>query len=110
MSAAQAALGTPGEQQALGQAQDYLGYSAFSYNGLIAQLDSPYGGQFSKADATWAADHCGADWNAEAVKAAQEYLKTSHFSHAALVAQLDSAYGGQFTRAQAEYGATQAGD
>ncbi|MCU1613399.1 MAG: hypothetical protein JWO98_939 [Frankiales bacterium] len=83
---------------------------AFSYKGLIDQLDSQYGGGFSVADATWAADNCGADWNAEAVQAAQEYLKMQPFSHSALVNQLSSPYGGKFTAAQAEYGATQAGD
>ena len=99
-----------GKRNALAEAQQYLQYEAFSYKGLIAQLDSQYGGQFSVADATWAADHVGADWNAEAVKAARQYLQTQPFSHAALVQQLSSPYGGQFTRAQAEYGATQAGD
>src|SRR5689334_16479373 len=33
----------------------------FSYQGLIDQLDSQYGGGFSVDDATWAADNCGAD-------------------------------------------------
>ena len=45
--------------------------SGFSKAGLIAQLDSPDGGQFSVADATWAANVCGADWNAQAVMAAR---------------------------------------
>jgi hypothetical protein len=102
--------GTASEQMALREAQQYLQTQAFSRGGLIAQLDSQYGGEFSVADATWAADHCAADWNAEAVKAAKEYLDTQPFSHAALVQQLDSPYGGQFTPAQAEYGATHAGD
>jgi hypothetical protein len=102
--------GTASQQMALRAAQQYLSFEPFSYKGLIAQLDSPYGGRFSVADATWAADHVDADWNAEAVKAARQYLQTQPFSHAALVAQLDSPYGGKFTKAQAEYGATQAGD
>jgi hypothetical protein len=56
---------TVSQQQALDSAQSYLALgSGFSRQGLIHQLDSPYGGKFSVADATWAADHSGADWDA----------------------------------------------
>ncbi len=100
---------TDQQQQAVGQAQDYLSSMGFSRKGLIAQLDSPYGGQFSVADATIAVNSLGEDWNAEAVQSAKDYLATEHFSCNGLVAQLDSQYGGQFTVAQAKYGAKQAG-
>ena len=107
--AATAPAVTVSQANAIGQARDYLNTEAFSRNGLIAQLDSPYGGQFSVADATYAVDSLNVDWNAQAVKAAKQYLATESFSHAGLVDQLSSPYGGQFTAAQAEYGTTGAG-
>jgi Host cell surface-exposed lipoprotein len=101
---------TVSQQQALDAAQSYLQMgSGFSRAGLIAQLDSPNGNQFSVADATWAADHSGADWNAQAVMAAQGYMKLGGFSRSSLIDQLDSPYGGQFTYAQATYAANQVG-
>jgi host cell surface-exposed lipoprotein len=101
---------TVSQQQALESAQSYLDLgSGFSHAGLIAQLDSPYGGKFSVADATWAADHSGADWNAQAVMSAQGYMKLGGFSRASLIDQLTSPYGAQFTLAQATYAANQVG-
>jgi hypothetical protein len=97
------------QEQALGQAHDYLGTQAFSRQGLIDQLSSPYGGQFPKADAIWAVDHVGANWNEQAAKQAKQYLATQNFSRQALIDQLTSPYGGQFTYAQAVYGVNAAG-
>jgi hypothetical protein len=90
---------TASQQQALTSAQGYLSDGqGFSRAGLIAQLDSPYGGQFSVADATWAVDNSGADWNAQAAIAAKGYLSDGQgFSRQGLIDQLDSPYGGQFT-------------
>ena len=56
-----------GEKTALRKAHDYLNYTAFSYTGLIGQLE--YEG-FTTEEATRAADNCGADWNELAVKKA----------------------------------------
>ena len=102
---------TASQQQALTSAQGYLSDGqGFSRAGLIAQLDSPYGGQFSVADATWAVDNSGADWNAQAAIAAKGYASDGQgFSRQGLIDQLDSPYGGQFTYAQAVYGAGEAG-
>ena len=102
---------TGSQQQALDSATSYLGLdSGFSRQGLIDQLDSPYGGKFSVADATWAADHSGADWDAQAVLAAKGYMALgTGFSRSALIDQLDSPYGGKFTYAQAAYAAGQVG-
>ena len=86
---------------ALQKAHDYLNYSAFSRTGLIEQLE--YEG-FSKDDATYAVDNCGADWKAQAALKAKEYRKLTAFSHKGLVEQLE--FEG-FTHEQAEYGATQ---
>lgn len=102
---------TTGQQQALGAAHDYFDVGMhFSYQGLIDQLSSAYGNQFSVADATYAADNVGADWNEQAAGAAQDYLDTGmHFSRQGMIDQLSSPYGNQFTTAQAEYGATAVG-
>jgi hypothetical protein len=100
---------TTSQSEAISQAKEYLDTQAFSRSGLIKQLDSPYGGQFSEADATYAVDSLNVDWSAQAAKAAKEYLGTMAFSHAGLVEQLASPYGSGFTQAQAEYGVSAAG-
>ena len=94
---------TMGMRNALNKAHDYLNFSAFSYSGLIEQLE--YEG-FSTEEATFAVDSCGADWNEQAAKKAQDYLKLSSFSRSGLIDQLK--YEG-FTNEQAEYGASAAG-
>ena len=94
---------TLSQQNALKAAQSYLNYSSFSYVELIKQLEYE---KYSTADATWAADNCGADWFAEAAEAAISYLKYSSFSRQSLIDQL--LYEG-FTQEQAEYGVTKAG-
>lgn len=94
---------TLGEKNALKQTQSYLNYSAFSYSGLIDQLE--YEG-YSKEEATYAADNCGADWNAQAAKCAASYMKYSAFSRQGLYNQL--IYEG-FTASQAEYGVNSVG-
>lgn len=87
----------------MAKADAYLEMSGFSYSGLVEQLE--YEG-FSTADATYAADNCGADWTAQAVRKGKAYLEMSAFSHSGLVEQLE--YEG-FTPQQAEAGATGAG-
>ena len=91
-----------GKQNALRQANQYLNAMAFSYSGLIEQLE--YEG-YSTEDATYAVDHCGADWNDEAAKKAEEYLNTMSFSRSGLIEQLE--YEG-FTHDQAVYGVNKA--
>ncbi len=94
---------------AIAEAKQYLQTQAFSQQGLIDQLDSPAGGQFSVNDATFAVSVLNVDWNAEAVQSAKEYLKSQPFSCQDLIDQLDSSAGGEFTVAEATYGAQQAG-
>ena len=77
---------TTSQKNALSKAKSYLSYSAFSHDGLIKQLEYE---QFSESDATWAADNCGADWNAQAAAKAKSYLSYSSFSHGGLVDQLE---------------------
>ena len=93
---------TSGEKNALAKALQYLDYSAFSYNGLIEQLE--YEG-FTSSEAQYGVDNCGADWNIQAVKKAKEYLNYSSFSRSELIEQL--VFEG-FTQSQAEYGVSHA--
>lgn len=94
---------TMGEKNALSQALSYLRYSAFSYSGLIDQLE--YEG-YSYQEAKYAVDNCGADWNEQAALKAQSYLDYSAFSRQGLIDQL--LYEG-FTSSQAEYGVNAVG-
>ena len=100
---------SPGQAQAVGAAEDYLAFSHFSRQGLIDQLSSEYGDQFSVADATFAVDHVSPDWNEQAAGSARDYLEFSSFSCQGLIDQLSSAYGDQYTPDQARYGATSVG-
>ena len=84
-------------------AQSYLDMSGFSRKGLIQQLSSSAGEGFSKADATFAADHVDVNWKDEAVESAQSYLDMSSFSRDGLIEQLSSSAGEGFTLAQAQY-------
>ena len=94
---------TMGQQNALSKASDYLAYSAFSYSGLIEQLEFE---KFSKEDATYAADNCEADWNEQAALKAQQYIDYTSFSKDGLIEQLE--FDG-FTKEQAEYGTSAVG-
>jgi hypothetical protein len=94
---------TVGQEQAVAKAQSYLSVLPFSRQGLIDQLVFD---QFPVADATFAADNIGADWNAQAVLKAKSYLSAMSFSHGGLVDQLVF---DKFTREQAEYGVSQNG-
>ncbi len=90
---------TMGQRNALKSAENYLSVLAFSYSGLIEQLEYE---QYSHEDAVYAADHCGADWNEQAAKSAANYLSVLSFSRDGLIEQLE--YEG-FTHEQAVYGA-----
>lgn len=94
---------TMGEKNALRTAKDYLDFSAFSYDGLIGQLE--YEG-YTHEEAVYAADNCGADWNEQALKCAKDYLSFSAFSYSGLISQLE--FEG-FTTDQATYGADNCG-
>lgn len=94
---------TFGMQNALNKAYDYLDFMAFSYEGLIKQLE--YEG-FTTEEATYACDHCGANWKQQASKKAKEYLDFMSFSKTGLIDQLE--YDG-FTYEEAVYGVEQNG-
>lgn len=94
---------TMGQKNALGAAENYLSFMAFSRSGLIEQLEFE---GYSIEDATFAVDNCGADWNEQAAKSAQNYLDMMSFSRQDLIDQL--VFEG-FTQEQAEYGVTAVG-
>ena len=94
---------TMGQRNALAKAASYLSWTAFSYSGLIGQLEFE---GFSTEDATFAADNCGADWNEQAAKKAESYLSWTSFSRDGLIDQLE--FEG-FTYDQAAYGASAVG-
>ncbi|WP_217375673.1 Ltp family lipoprotein [Paenarthrobacter ureafaciens] len=102
-AAAKAAAGTISQQNALRKAGSYLEFTAFSYTGLIKQLEFE---KYSAEDAIWAADRVKVDWNEQAAKKAKSYLEFTSFSHSGLVDQL--LFEG-FTPEQAEYGVSKTG-
>jgi hypothetical protein len=106
--ASSAQASTMGQRQALASAKSYLSSGHFSRAGLIDQLDSPYGEDFSHSQAVWGVNHAHGNWYAEAVQAGKSYLRSGHFSRRGLIEQLESPYGEHFTHAQAVYGVRKA--
>jgi uncharacterized Zn ribbon protein len=87
------------QRNALSKAGEYLRYTAFSYSGLIEQLE--YEG-FTHDESVYAADNCDADWSEQAAKKAEDYLDFSAFSRSGLIEQLE--YEG-FTQDESVYAA-----
>lgn len=77
---------TLSQKNAVGKAEDYLNYTAFSKSGLVEQLE--YEG-FSNEDATYAVNKVEADWKQQAVLKAEDYLNYSSFSRSGLIEQLE---------------------
>lgn len=94
---------TNSQLNALRRAGEYLDLMAFSKEGLADQLEFE---KFSKEDAEWAVENCGADWKEQAAKKAQDYLDMMSFSRDGLIDQLE--FEG-FTHKQAVYGVDKVG-
>jgi DNA mismatch repair ATPase MutL len=94
---------TVSQKNAVAKAKSYLGYSAFSHDGLVDQLEYE---QFLNADAVYGADNSGANWNEQVAKKAKSYMAYSAFSRGSLIEQLKY---DKFTQAQAEYGVNAVG-
>ncbi len=94
---------TVSQKNAVKKAKSYIGFSAFSHDGLVGQLEYD---QFSNADAIYGADNSGADWNEQAAKKAKSYMEFSSFSRGSLISQLEY---DKFTPAQAAHGADSVG-
>ena len=97
------------QRNAVRSARSYLEMTGFSRAGLIEQLSSEYGEQYSVEDATIAVDSLDVDWNENAARSAAQYLEMSGFSCAGLIEQLSSSAGDKYTEEQARYGAERAG-
>ena len=100
---------TAAQRNAVRSANSYLRMSGFSRQGLIDQLSSEFGDNYSVGDATVAVNSLSTDWNAQAARSAVSYLALSGFSCQGLIDQLSSESGNKYTVEQATYGATQAG-
>lgn len=94
---------TVGQKNALRSAKTYLAFTAFSYEGLIHQLEFE---QYPHEDAVFAADNCGANWEEQALKSALNYLDFSAFSYKGLIKQLEFE---KYTTEQATYAADNCG-
>jgi len=94
---------TLSQQNAIGAAESYLNYTAFSKSGLVEQLEFE---GFSKEDATFAVENIKVDWKEQAVKSGENYLDFSSFSRTGLIEQLE--FEG-FTTEQATYAVDQIG-
>jgi colicin import membrane protein len=86
---------TAEQVEAVGSAESYLAFTAFSKLGLIDQLVFE---EFSEKDAKAAVEALDVDWAAQAEAKAVEYLEFSAFSKSGLVDQLEFE---QFTKKQA---------
>jgi type IV secretory pathway VirB10-like protein len=94
---------TVAQEQAIGSAQDYLAFMAFSKSGLIKQL--VFEG-FSESDAEFAVEHIDVSWKEQALQSAKDYLDMMHFSRSGLIEQLE--FEGYSTK-QATYAVDQLG-
>lgn len=94
---------TVSQRSALSQAKSYLNVSAFSYEGLIVQLEYE---KYTHEDAVYAVENCGADWSEQALKSAKSYLNLTAFSYDGLIDQLKYE---KYTADQATYAADNCG-
>lgn len=94
---------TVSQKNAVRKAKSYLAYTAFSHDGLVAQLEFE---KFPHEDAVYGADNSGGDWNQQAAKKAKAYMDQQAFSRDGLIHQLLFE---KFTQGQAEFGANSVG-
>ena len=73
---------TTGERNAVEQARNYLEVMAFSYDGLVDQLEFE---GYTHSEAVYGVDHCGADWYEQAAIKAADYLDLMSFSRDQLI-------------------------
>ncbi len=100
-------------EQAFQSAKLYLETMAYSRRGLVDQLSSEFGSQFTIEQAEYGVASLETegivDWNEQAARAAQQYLDVMPYSRSELLEQLSSEYGSKFTLEQAEYGVSSTG-
>lgn len=94
---------TAGQENAIGAAEGYLDYTAFSKKGLIQQLEFDH---YSEKDAKFAVEYVHPNYKEQAAKAAKDYLDYTSFSRQGLIQQL--MFDG-YNRENATYGVGKAG-
>lgn len=94
---------TAGQENAVGAAESYLDYAAFSKKGLIQQLKFE---GYSAKDAKFAVEYIRPNYKDQAARAAKNYLDYTSFSRDGLIQQL--MFEG-YNRANATYGVDKAG-
>ena len=100
-------------EEAIKYAKRYIDLKPFSRQGLLRQLSSKYGAQFtdeqSEVAVAYLEENDLVDWNEEAIEAAENYLSVYAFSRQELYGQLTSAYGSAFTVEEAKNALTELG-
>lgn len=91
------------QEAALAAAKKRLAQTPCSYQSLVRHLEAE---GFSRPNAAYAADHCGADWERQAVRCVRLCLSERPFPLRQLLARLMEE---GFTEAQARYGASKNG-
>ena len=91
------------QEAALQAAKQRLAQKPCSYQGLVRHLQAE---GFSLSNAAYAADHCGADWDRQAVRCVRLYLSERPFPLRRLIERMMKE---GFTEAQARYGASKNG-
>lgn len=94
---------TTGQYYAIQKAKSHLEYSAYSRDALIDRLVRE---DFTRADAEYAADHCGANYFEQALREAKSHLKYSAYSRSELIERLEY---DDYTHEEAVYGADHCG-
>ena len=79
---------TSTQRQAAEAAENYIETGTFSKVGLISQLTSPFGDNFSLTDARIAVDSVNINWAREAIDAATAHLDRTSYSEQALFDRL----------------------
>lgn len=90
--------------KAVATAKQYLRFMPFSRDGLIGQLVHD---GYTTAEATYGADHSGANWYAQSMHQARSYLQSTPFSREGLIEQLRDY--DEFTHGQAVFGVDHTG-
>ena len=94
---------TTGQYYAIQKAKSHLEYSAYSRKSLIDRLVRE---DFTRSDAEYAADHCGANYFEQALQEAKSHLKYSAYSRDGLIERLER---DDYTHEEAVYGADKSG-
>lgn len=76
---------TLSQKNAIKKAESYISFTAFSYKGLIEQLEFE---GFSKEDATFGVENINVNWYEQAVLKGESYLDFTSFSRSGLIDQL----------------------